>query len=488
MKRAALFLLLSVACSDAESKVRDEDPIEAGPGARPPRGDGGFIGSVDPDAGSDSDGASEPAPVSDAARPEPDAGSGEPPAAGSLRLLTYNVAGLPAVLSSSDPAMNTPFIGPLLKDFDLVHVQEDFNYHAELYANDMHTYRSSTSGGVPLGDGLNTLSYGEFFEFQRVKWQACNGTDCLTPKGFSYARHRLAEGVYVDVYNAHPNASTEEPDLAARRSNISQLAAFIDANSIGNAVLVLGDTNTRYTRAGDNVRELSLRGFTDVWLELVRKGDVPVQGAEALTACQPSYNTPQCEIVDKVFFRSNRMLKFKARSYLVEDTRFVRPDGEQLSDHYPVAVELDYTLASGVRASDLVGGDSGAPFNDLAALPDRAVVTAIALRGGERLDGLSLTYAGKNTVKHGGDGGTESVLMLEAGDGLRRAELCTGDEDGKRVFFAALETEQGKRVEAGTRSADCVVFEAPPSFAITGFYGRAGAEIDRLGVLYTKFP
>jgi endonuclease/exonuclease/phosphatase family metal-dependent hydrolase len=406
-----------------------------------------------------------------------------------LRLITYNVAGLPALLSSSEPEINTPMIGPLLSDFDVVHVQEDFNYHAALYANDVHPFRSETSGGVPFGDGLNTLSNFAFFELARTKWSACNGTDCLTPKGFSYTRLRLSEGVYLDLYNAHPNASVEEPDLAARRANISQLVAYIETHSVGNAVLVMGDTNTRYTRAGDNVREFTEHGFSDPWLELVRKGDVPVQGADALTQCTPTYNTKDCEIVDKIFYRSNRMLRLKARSYKVEDTRFVRPDGVQLSDHYPVTVDLDYTLASGLRASDLVGGAGGEPFNDLSALTERPSIASISVRGAERVDGLSVSYADNSTLVHGGTGGVQAVLELEAGDLLRRAELCTGDRDGAiSIFYAAFETDGGKRVEAGTRSADCVTFEAPPSFAITGFYGRAGSEIDRLGLLYTLEP
>ena len=43
--------------------------------------------------------------------------------------------------------------------FDVVNVQEDFNYHADPYAGDTHAHRTPTSGGVPFGSGLNTLSH-----------------------------------------------------------------------------------------------------------------------------------------------------------------------------------------------------------------------------------------------------------------------------------------------------------------------------------------
>src|SRR5690606_11526523 len=52
--------------------------------------------------------------------------------AGEFELLTYNVAGLPDLLSSSNPAVNTSRVSPLLNRYDVVLAQEDFVYHADL--------------------------------------------------------------------------------------------------------------------------------------------------------------------------------------------------------------------------------------------------------------------------------------------------------------------------------------------------------------------
>src|SRR5688572_6733331 len=52
--------------------------------------------------------------------------------AGSIRLLTYNIAGLPEGISRSRPERNVPRIGPLFEPYDLVLVQEDFVYQAQL--------------------------------------------------------------------------------------------------------------------------------------------------------------------------------------------------------------------------------------------------------------------------------------------------------------------------------------------------------------------
>src|ERR1041384_3377513 len=52
------------------------------------------------------------------------------PAGGTFSVLSYNVAGLPEGLSSGNPRVNTPIIGQRIRPYDVVHVQEDFNYHA----------------------------------------------------------------------------------------------------------------------------------------------------------------------------------------------------------------------------------------------------------------------------------------------------------------------------------------------------------------------
>jgi endonuclease/exonuclease/phosphatase (EEP) superfamily protein YafD len=264
---------------------------------------------------------------------------------GEFSLLTYNVAGLPALLSSSEPATNTPLIGARITAFDVVNVQEDFNYHAALYRADNHPHRTPTSGGVPFGSGLNTLSRFPISGLTRVKWKRCNGTDCLTPKGFTLLRVELAPGVLLDVYNLHTNAGSTDADLAARRANLDQLGTYLKAHSAGNAVIVAGDTNTRYTRTGDNIRDLVAgAGLTDAWVALDRGGVPPALGAPALV-CDPAAVTDACEVVDKVLFRSSARLTLTATDHHNEHAGFLRPDGKPLSDHYPHRTTFRWTAA-----------------------------------------------------------------------------------------------------------------------------------------------
>lgn len=417
------------------------------------------------------------------------AGTGATPAAaattGSFNVLTYNVAGLPEGLSSGNPETNTPLISPRLGAYDIVNVQEDFNYHAALYAGDNHPYRTATSGGVPFGDGLNTLSDVPFEDFERVKWNDCTGTNCLTPKGFSLARVRLAEGVYVDVYNAHPNADDTDEAHAARRSNISQLSAFIQANSAGNAVIVAGDTNTRYTRSGDNIRTLADdNGLTDAWVQLAKGGTRPTQGADALL-CPTTAPPNGCEVVDKILYRGSNLLSLSATRYNNEWASFLDSAGANLSDHFPHTVDFSYTLNSTLRASDFFGGPHGTAYNDADNLPSTVSPRTLTLRGGSRLDAVSLTHDGGTTLSHGGTGGTATSLTLASGEHLTSVKLTQGQKDGRtRIFSAAFSTDKGRTLSSGTATSDTKTFTAPSGWQIVGFTGRSGDEIDKLGVLY----
>ncbi|GAB2969442.1 jacalin-like lectin [Saccharothrix stipae] len=406
---------------------------------------------------------------------------------GQFSVLTYNVAGLPEPLSSSDPAKNTPVIGARIRDYAVVNVQEDFNYHAALYAADNHPHRTPTSGGVPFGDGLNTLSAYPYSDFARVKWNQCNGTDCLTPKGFTFARIRLAEGVYVDLYNVHANAGSTDADLAARRANITQLSQYVTRTSAGQAVIIMGDTNTRYTRTGDNIRDLvRANGLTDAWVELIRGGAEPAAGAPALV-CDPQNVTSSCEVVDKVFYRDNAFIDLTATTYRNDHAAFLDADGKPLSDHYPHAVGFDWRLADHLRMSDQVGGPHGTPFTDVDAIRPGTAVREVTLSGGARLDRVGITLADGTARSHGGTGGTPASLTLQPGEHLTGATLTQGQRDGRtRIFSVRITTNLGRTISAGTPTGDAATFTAPAGWHIAGFTGRSGSEVDKLGVIYTR--
>ncbi|GJD02285.1 endonuclease/exonuclease/phosphatase family protein [Colletotrichum higginsianum] len=412
---------------------------------------------------------------------------------GDLTVLAMNVAGLPEILQNNDvpgdKTTNSRTIGSYFAKFnyDIIHVQEDFNYHAYIYETDNHPYRTATSGGVPFGSGLNTLSNHDWVDFERVKWSQCSnasGADCLTPKGFTFMRVRLAEGVWVDVYNLHTDAGTETDDLAARNSNLHQVADYISANSAGNAVLVFGDTNSRYTRLPDDIEVFGAQnGLADVWVQLERGGVVPT----VETICSNPSTTNYCETVDKAFYRGGPVLGLEATYFSYESSRFLQPDGNVLSDHNPITANFTWSVSASLRQSDFSGGPHGTWFSDLPALAgkSRPKAAALTFRGGNRVDAVGLTLADGTVLSHGGAGGTAATLALGASEFWTAAKVCWGQKDGRtRIFSILATTSAGRTLASGAQTSDCATHTAPAGWQIVGFLGRAGDEVDRLAFAY----
>ncbi|MFI6154806.1 jacalin-like lectin [Kitasatospora sp. NPDC051170] len=412
---------------------------------------------------------------------------------GSFSVLTYNVAGLPQILSSasSDRQSSTTAIGSRLAPYDLVNVQEDFNYHAALYAADAHPNRTATSGGAGLGSGLNTLSGLAYDgdDFERVKWKDCqlDSGDCLTPKGFTFMRARLAEGVYVDVYNLHANAGTNPGDETARAANLAQLTGYIKSHSAGNAVLVAGDTNTRYTRADDTIGAFAAdNGLTDAWVKLERGGVAPAKGADPLL-CDQKAPTDTCEIVDKVLFRGSALVSLTATSYADKHADFLDASGVMLSDHDPVAVGFSWSRNPAYLASEQFGGPHGDFYDDIDRVPAGARAASVSLRAGSRVDQVGLNLTDGTSLTHGGSGGAASTLTLGGDEYLTSATLCQGSYSGHtRIFSASFTTNLGRTLAGGTTTADCVTRTAPAGWQIAGFHGRSGDAVDKLGLLFTR--
>jgi len=247
---------------------------------------------------------------------------------GRLRLLSYNVAGLPGFLSGSNPTQNTPQISPKLNTYDIVLVQEDFWYHAVLAGGTTHAHESVTQTGhtTLMNDGLNRFSQPPFLLHQRTGWNdrygvVSNSNDALSSKGFSVAVHELAPGVEVHVWNHHADAGSGQGDLTARARNFDQLADAILSFSAGQAVIVAGDTNLKDTRPSD------VAVLTDF---LGRVG--LTDSARALG---------KGEFIDRVMVRSSANLTLTPVLWRHAD-EFQDASGNDLSDHPALNVDLDW--------------------------------------------------------------------------------------------------------------------------------------------------
>lgn len=253
------------------------------------------------------------------------------PSEGSFELLTYNVAGLPEGLSSSHPEANHPLISPRLNAYDLVGVQEDFQYHELLVASLElpHQTEPTSPGERAMGDGLAYLSRFELSNLEQVQWENCSGvfdgaSDCLAEKGFNAVTVTLADGVSFELYNLHADAGGGDEDAAARAANFTQLTAHLKARAAGKAVIVVGDTNLKVERGEDATvlsNFLADNGLTD--------------------ACR-ALKCPT-ESIDRVMFRSADALELTPTTWRFA-TEFVTDSGEQLSDHQAVHVSMSWRL------------------------------------------------------------------------------------------------------------------------------------------------
>jgi hypothetical protein len=221
-------------------------------------------------------------------------------------------------------------ISPLLNTYDLVLAQEDFFYHADLASQAQHPQQSTPQTGVSTlsNDGLNRFAQSSFTGFDRQTWQVCNGlftnaNDCLASKGFSFARHTLAPGVEIDVYNLHADAGSSADDNSARAVQMAQLVTYIIAHSQGRALIVAGDTN--------------LGGFDpndEPTLQTLLVGGGLTDSARFLG---------QPETIDRVMFRSSSKLILTPTSWR-RASEFIDSNGTPLSDHDAIHVDMSWQL------------------------------------------------------------------------------------------------------------------------------------------------
>lgn len=246
-----------------------------------------------------------------------------------ISVLTYNVHGLPESVAGNHPQDNMPQISPLLNDYDIVAIQEDFFYHPQLSAEVEHPYQTpgefyaQKEETIVNPSGLTLFSQVPIENYFLERWYACNGTydqssDCFAPKGFSAAYNEVIPGVWVDVYNCHMDAGDSVGDIRARNKQSEQLAYVLNTRSPYRAVIVACDTNMEEEDEYQLERLLSLTDLKDSCREL---------------NCPEPYN------IDRILYKSGSAVQLEPLSWYIPQD-FVNEKGENLSDHMPVAVDF----------------------------------------------------------------------------------------------------------------------------------------------------
>lgn len=209
----------------------------------------------------------------------------------SISVLSYNVQGLPPLLTNGDPGRRAATIGWLASKYDIVLLQEDFEYYGEIGSQMRRRTRVRGNGmgwdprrvlakvllaplGLllphfwpPYGSGLTTYVRSDLLlsdDADRVPYDACSawltGTaDCWASKGYLRVGARQTDGALIDVYNTHLQAGKAKGSRKARRKQLALLARAIRERSAERAVIVGGDFNLGFSRAGDREAMMDFR-------------------------------------------------------------------------------------------------------------------------------------------------------------------------------------------------------------------------------------
>ncbi|MDE6340375.1 MAG: hypothetical protein K2K97_11405, partial [Muribaculaceae bacterium] len=320
-----------------------------------------------------------------------------PAAKKTFTAVTSNVDGLPPVVhidygvGSRDVNMNADGsqepgatrMGQLFAEnlWDIIALSEDFNYHSYIM-NGVSTYynagkwrglvdQSNLNGSLlnypsitvtnnkglyMKTDGLGFLTRKKYKvtpgadqEGEGTNWVRWDGyygvtdheADGLIAKGFRFYQVTLAEGLVVDVYITHMEAGSAPGDNAERAKQLTQFAKYIREHKGTNPIIVLGDTNCRYTRDPiyDNfileIEKDTQLHVKDPWVEMMREGEYPEPNSPSIMVSQ--YGEQRGEVVDKIFYINNDNSKstLTCKGYLHDDS-FTYADGSQIADHYPV--------------------------------------------------------------------------------------------------------------------------------------------------------
>lgn len=273
---------------------------------------------------------------------------------GSFNVMTYNIDGFPKEIGGNTTE-DTESISAILESLalDVVVFQEDFTKHDALISNfttATYPYRTAHWKGsaTTFGDGLSTISKFPFDyrEYNKVQWSQCAGTlweqilgtsshpDCMTEKGFSVVTLDIDEELQIDLYNLHQDAGGDNKSLAAKRTNMAQLAEYINSYSAGKVVIVAGDFNMKLG-ALTNAIEIT---HLSIWIEFLNSTGLSVM-------CMEVYdNWEDCDAAgfdkpDHILFKGNNEYNLYALSieHAAEFGEINKIDTENgLSDHYPL--------------------------------------------------------------------------------------------------------------------------------------------------------
>ena len=257
------------------------------------------------------------------------------------------------------------------KGYDIIGVSEDFNYHGSLMSALSDDYDSGTVRATlslwnlnyPFDtDGLNLIWKKNKVSADNENWTPWTETtndegNQYIKKGFRHYDLTIVEGIVIDLYVLHMDAGEA---ISSRQAQWKQLATAINAADSKRPKIILGDTNSRWTREDINTYFTKIiNGYTmsDAWVELCRNNIYPNTSMGDITDQSDPANFSNYEVVDKIIYLNPSAADtplLKAESFCIEqDYTYGAVQGtnntQALGDHRPVVVDFSCTAAGDIR-------------------------------------------------------------------------------------------------------------------------------------------
>jgi endonuclease/exonuclease/phosphatase family metal-dependent hydrolase len=160
-----------------------------------------------------------------------------------VRVLTYNVWGLPSPLLQHGERFNEIPAALDRAAADVILIQEAFTGRAQALTHlphfPFHTWGPS-SRFLHFSSGLLILSRYPIVETAQTSYMRCGGFDCFANKGAQYAKILVPGIGPVSVFNTHLNANGHDQ---VRVSQAAHLTRFVQAYAQGLPTIVGGDFN-----------------------------------------------------------------------------------------------------------------------------------------------------------------------------------------------------------------------------------------------------
>lgn len=267
------------------------------------------------------------------------------------------------------------------KGYDLIGCSEDFNYHGSLMSALENAYSSGTVRATlnlwdlsyPFDtDGLNLIWKESTMSAENETWTRWTATENTegnqyVKKGFRHYDITTDNHVF-DLYVLHMDAGDIEATWS-RHSQWEQLAGAINSADPTRPKLIIGDTNSRWTREDINAHFTALLSsnltMSDVWVELCRGNEYPNTFMDNLTDDSDGTDYSKYEVVDKIIYinpKAPNTMQLHPESFRIEqDYTYGTVEGTNnttaLGDHKPVVVTFTYTYPTDPAPLEIVLND-----------------------------------------------------------------------------------------------------------------------------------